>query len=288
MQPVLDFRCRPPFQPFTSDWIFDLEDRPGNDGLKSKYARMNMTLPASLLETSMSLFLEEQAACNIVRSVVPLRVLPTQKNEDLVSLLQGYPERFIGLAGVQPALDGVDASLSAMERYIVQGPCRGVYMEPGLDPVPWLVDDETWFPLYDFCQQENIPVCLLFGGVFHRQDAPDYSFYFPMRVETIARAFPRLRIALSHAAWPWTTAACALAINYKNVFLSSDGFMIDHPGAQDYIVAANYRLQDKIIFGSLYPAAPMPYAVQRYSEVLRPEVLSKVFFQNAVTFLGSV
>ena len=56
-------------------------------------------------------------------------------------------------------------------------------------------------------------------------------------------------------------------------------------GWQDYVTAANYRLQDKILFGSLYPSVPVEFAVKRYTALLRPEVREKIFYRNAVSFL---
>lgn len=285
MQRIIDFRCRPPFGSFTRDWIFGLEDRPGNPGLRTKFSRMGMELPASLLHLSMEAFFQENEACGIAHSVVPLRRLPTLGNDDLASLLRTWPGRFSGFAGLQPAEDGIPACLETIRDCVLNGPCTGVYMEPGLDPRPWMVDDEHFFPIYEQCQEQDVPLCLLYGGVFHRSDAPDYGIYSPSRIERIARTFPRLRIVLSHACWPFTAHACAVALNWENVWLSPDGFMIDHPGAQDYVVAANYRLQDKIIFGSLYPSVPVQYAVERYKALLKPEVWDKVFFRNALAFL---
>lgn len=286
MQTIIDFRCRPPFGRFVQDWIFRLDDAPGNPGLKSKFSRMGMEMPASLLKRSMTDFFRENEQCGITHSVVPLRLLPTQNNDDLAELLRAWPGRFTGFAGIQPLEHGIAASLENIRHFVADGPCAGVYMEPGLDPVPWMVDEERFFPIYELCQEQNIPLCLLFGGVFHRSSPPDYSLYSPVRIEHVARAFPRLRMALSHACWPWTAHACAVALNWENVWLSPDGFMIDHPGSQDYIVAANYRLQDKMIFGSLYPGVPTGYAVQRYKDMLRPEVRDRIFRKNAMNFLG--
>lgn len=287
MQKIIDFRCRPPFAKFVHDWIFQLEDTPGNPGLKNKFLRMGMELPTSLLNHSMQDFFRENEACGIVHSIVPLRVLPSQNNEDLTELLNTWPELFTGFAGIQPLEQGIAASLDTIHRFVVNGRCTGVYMEPGLDPHPWEADDERFFPIYALCEEKNIPLCLLFGGVFHRKSPPEYNLYSPARIEHIAHTFPRLRIALSHACWPWTAHACAVALNWENIWLSPDGFMIDHPGAQDYVVAANYRLQDKICFGSLYPSVPVGYAVERYKAMLRPEVWDKIFRQNAMTFLAN-
>lgn len=283
---IIDFRCRPPFGNLVRDWIFTLEDKPGNPGLATKYANMAMKLPESLIAKSMQVFLGECKAANISQSVVPLRKLPTQNNEDLVLLLESFPGQFMGFAGVQPVEDGINGSMDQIERYAVNGPCTGVYMEPGLDPHPWRVDDETSvYPVYEFCEAHDLPVCLLYGGVFHRKNPPEYDFYNPARIERIANKFPKLRILLSHACWPFTAHACAVALNLENVWLSPDGFMIDHPGSADYVTGANYRLQNKIIFGSLYPSMPVEFAVKKYKELLRPEVWHKIFYENAKNFL---
>lgn len=282
---IIDFRCRPPFGNLARDWIFSLEDKPGNPGLATKYAHMNMELPNSLVLKSMDVFLGECKTAHISQSVVPLRKLPTQSNDDLVKLIEAFPQKFMGFAGLQPVEEGIAFTLSQIKQYAVDGPCVGVYMEPGLDPKPWYVDDKNIFPIYEFCETHDLPVCLLYGGIFHKKNPPCYAIYDPARIEIIAQSFPRLRILLSHACWPFTTLACALALNYENIWLSPDGFMIDHPGSNDYVVAANYRLQNKIIFGSLYPSMPVEFAVTKYKNLLRPEVWNEVFYENAVNFI---
>lgn len=284
-QRIIDFRCRPPFKRFLTDWMFNLDDVPGHQGLKTKFRKLEVEMPASIEQKSMNRFFEEMDMVNIEKAVVPVRNLPTLNNNDLLELIQTYPDKFIGFAGAQPLKDGIFETLKIIDKFIIQGPCEGLFMEPGLDPVPWNVDDEKYFPIYEKCEQEQIPICLLFGGVFHRLDAPDYSIYLPMRIEHIAKVFPKLRMALTHAAWPWTTAACAVALNYENVFLSPDGFMIRHPGAIDYVEGANYRLQDKFIFGSLYPGLSMEYAVEAYKKLIRPEVWNQIFYSNAMKFI---
>lgn len=282
---IIDFRCRPPFGPFLKDWIFQIEDVPGNPGLGAKYKKMGMDLLKSLLNASMPDFFAECSACGIDYSVAPVRLSPELGNGAVADLPASFPGKFAGFAGIQPLEMDIPECMEEIEKYVINGPCAGVYMEPGLDPEPWAIDIADMFNIYELCARHNQPVCFLYGGVFHKKNPSSYTYYDPARVERVAKAFPALRIALSHACWPFAAHACAIALNHENVWLSPDGFMINHPASQDYVVAANYRLQDKIIFGSLYPSTPLKYAVAQYKNLLRPEVWQKVFCDNARDYL---
>ena len=72
-----------------------------------------------------------------------------------------------------------------------------------------------------------------------------------------------------------------------NVIISPDTWAMSFaPGATDYIVAANYTLQNQIVFGSSYPAIPLQKAVADYVERLRPEVVDKVLYLNGARLFG--
>lgn len=283
---IIDFRLRPPYGGFLNDWMFDLEDSAGHVGLIASYERKGYRLPASLKQKSMDALLQEMAHSEVTAAAVSVRKLPGLNNDDLEKLLEVYPGKFIGLAGIQPN-NNVENALKEIRRYVIDGMASCVFMEPGIDKDFWYVDDEQFYPIYETCQENDIPICFLFGGIFHRSHVGlDYEIYNPIHIEHILAAFPKLRIALSHAGLPWTTQACMCALNYENLYLSPDFYMQDAPGCQDYIVGANGVIQDKIIFGSCYPAAPIDAVVEGYKKVLKPEVYDKVFYKNALRFLG--
>lgn len=169
---IIDFRCRPPFGNFVKDWIFRLEDQPGNPGLRSKYTRMDMDLPGSLLSHSMADFADEMGKENICLAVVPVRQLPTLGNDDLVELLNTYPASFAGMAGVQPLKDGAERTVAQIATYVLNGPCFGVYMEPGLDPQPWHVDDPLCLPVFEFCEKNNFARVYALWGRFSQKKSP--------------------------------------------------------------------------------------------------------------------
>lgn len=283
---IIDMRSRPPFGRFADQWVFNVNDSEKGMGLARKFANMDIPMPDSILHKSMTHYLSEMDEAGIRKAVVPLRKSPTLDNGDLLELLKAWPDRFIGFVGVRPLTESMDRVLRDIDELIVHGPCHGIIMEPGIDPVPWKMDDERVFPIYEKCESLGIPVNVLLGGVFHRPDAPDSGLYSPLLAEHVAAAFPRLHILLSHAGWPWTVAACAAAINWDNIWLAPDSYLVRHPGAQDYVVGANYRLQDKFVFGSTYPASPMQYTVEQCKSMLRQEVWEKFFCKNAENFLN--
>lgn len=286
---VIDFRVRPPYKRFCHDWMFELEDKKDHKGLISNYRLRGLDLPKSLYnesgKPSIDTFLEEMDSAGITQCAVSVRKLPGLDNEDLKELIDDYPGKFIGLAGLQPNED-MEEALNDIDQYIIHSNATAAFMEPALDAHPWDVDDEKFYPVYEECQSEKIPIVFLFGGIYHkRQKNLDYDIYNPTRIEHLAVEFPKLHIILSHAAFPWTTMACGIALNYDNVFLSPDNYLINLPGGQDYIVAANYALQDKTIYGSCYPGNPLNFGIEQYKQVLREAVWDKIFYQNAKTAL---
>lgn len=141
---------------------------------------------------------------------------------------------------------------------------------PGLDPV------------YDYCQPQNVPVLLSFGG-----RVADPRYYAPELTYDVAVKFRKLTLVLCHGGWPFVTEICKVAMDCPNVILSPDTWAMDFaPGAADYMVAANYMLQDQIVFGSSYPAMPLKAAVNNYLSRLRPEVADKIMYDNGARVFG--
>lgn len=282
---AIDMRSRPPYKKFKDDFVFDLNER----RLAAK--RSGRAVAKSVEALSMDAFLEEKIKAGITKCVVPVR--GSRANEDnpiLVNLLQEYPDDFIGFASLSmPAEMKPEEITDLIKKYVLEGPCTGVNLEPGLDVRPWEVDDEKIFPVYDFCEKYNIPVMLLNGGLFHRNDyMMDYGLYAPMRIEHVAFTFPKLKIICAHGGWPWVELMCAVAINHENVYLSPDCYLMDGVGGKGYVEAANRPdLQDKIMFGSVYPGYSMAYAVDYFIQCgIREDIIDKVLYENAVKVLN--
>ena len=266
---IIDFRVRPPYKSLGEGALWNLERR------KSFAARFGKGISPSIEEKSMDLLIQEMDECGVDKGVVQVRLSIGMKNEDLASLLEEYPDRFIGMIGVTPW--DVETALADIDKYVVNGNATGIIIEHGFCNPPITADDERNFPIYEMCQKLNIPVTLSFGGFL----GPKVDHNAPPMIDTITEAFPDLVLILAHGGWPYVQEMAHTAFNHKNVYLSPDIYAVNVPGSVDYMAAMNYFIPEKMIFGSAYPVIGMKDMVDHYKEYLFPEVYAQIMYENA-------
>ena len=274
---AIDFRLRPPFRSYLNSFMYDM---PALEA--SHKARALGDVSPAACQQSVELLLQEMDAAGIVYGVAPVRLPQNATNDDALALMEAYPGRFLGIPWIDPL--NPDCALAQIDQYCVHGPCRGIIMEPGLytTPVKWFVNNPDVFPVYEKCMKENIPVLFSFGG-----RVSDPRYYAPALMYDVATRFKNLKIVLCHGGWPYVLEICKVAMDCPNVVLSPDTWAMDFaPGGAEYILAANYTLQNQIVFGTSYPAIPLPQAVQNYVNRLRPEVIDKILYGNGARLFG--
>lgn len=272
---IIDGRLRPPFGSIGAGRLFD----PGYaEPLCKKFGR---NYPDSAKEKSMDMVIREMEAENIVCGLTPIRRSQGRgmKNEDFTLLNEQYPGKFVGFAGLDITI-GIQETLNEIEQYVINGNFVGVNFEPGLDPIPWRFDKEDYFPIYEKCEKENIPVYVTWGGLCATPEV-----YEPQIIENVVKVFPKLRMFLGHAGFPRSAEHCVLAINHPNIYLGIDLYIINSPAAQDFIVAGNYACKNQICFGSAYPLNPLSEAVNIYKKSFCEDVWENIFYRNTSAFL---
>lgn len=272
----IDFRVRPPIPSYkTAEFYTNIAD------VSQRAARFGAEISPCAISFSMDDVLKEMDECGVEQAVIPIRKGCGGNNDDLLFLQKNWSSRFIGLAGIAPLM-GLDKAFEELEKYVVNGPCKGIALEPAFDPEPWFADDERVFPLYEKCQTEKIPIVFTFGGIF----TPGLKHYLPLAMDKVAGLFPQLNIALSHGGWPFVTEFCQLAFNRGNIYLAPDMYMLNAPGSSDYIAAANGILYDKMIFASAAPIISIRDAKQHYQNCgVKEKFLPYLMEQNARRFL---
>ncbi|HSB81580.1 MAG TPA: amidohydrolase family protein, partial [Candidatus Methylomirabilis sp.] len=138
------------------------------------------------------------------------------------------------------------------------------------------------YPIYARCADRGLAVILTLSLM----TGPDVSYCLPVDVDQVAHDFPTLKLVIAHACWPWVQPMVGVAFRRTNVYLSPDIYAINLPGRDDFTLAARTYLQDRFLFASGYPFAPVGGAVQAYRAMgFLGEIADKIFRRNAAALL---
>ena len=273
---VIDMRCRPAYLhdffgatpdsagAATARW---LNRRVGTHGNDEHFARSRT--PQG--------FLDEVREAGLSRAVVVGRHTPSQHlpNDLIHSIIRDHDE-LLGIASIDPALQGIEGALAEIDRAISGLGLVGIDLEPGFGEPARHPDDTLYWPIYEHLQARGIPLFLMSGPT-----TPDPAFNNPDHLAKVAQAFPQLAIVCYHGYWPNVQQALGVAFRYPNIYLVPDMYLFQ-PGGDAYVQAANGFLADQLLFGSSYPFRPIRQSID---DVLRlgfnASVLDNVLYGNA-------
>lgn len=284
---VIDLRVQPPFRSFLDLHFF--RERPvDEDPVSGNPFAIGRGPNPSFEARSMELFLDELRASGVTRAgIVGQRAAArfgSADNADLQELLDAHPDLFVGFAGIDPRDEDALEQLTTA----VAGPgCLGIALVTGWSDPPCRDDDEVLWPLYGACQDLGAAVVATSSHFI----GPDMSYAMPVHLARVAAAFPRLKLIVGHASWPWTTQAVALAMRHTNVYLMPEFYLyLPHmPGARDYVDAVNGFLRHRVLFSSCYPSRTVAEALDGIEQLpLLPEARQALLHDNAARLLSEL
>lgn len=127
---IIDFRVRPPFEPYSNCNLFPK----GYTPMPKMVGKLRSSFSRAALEFSMELCLQEAEEAGIDKLVVPCRRVLGNGNPELKKLIEKYPRQIIGMAGIEA--NNLKAAVKDIEEYVLNGPCKGIILEPGQDSWP--------------------------------------------------------------------------------------------------------------------------------------------------------
>ena len=166
-----------------------------------------------------------------------------------------YPDRFVGFAYVDPRLPDCMDRLRHAHRDLG---LRGVKFGPIYNGVA--LNDPRLDPVYAYCQTHDLPMTLHMGTTFARNAPVDLGR--PIHVEPVALRYPDLTLVMAHMGHPWHEEAIIVARKQPRVFCEVSA--IHYRPWQYYntlICAQEYRVTDKIYFGTDFPFARLDESV---------------------------
>ncbi|MBB3105026.1 amidohydrolase family protein [Azomonas macrocytogenes] len=278
---VIDMRCRPAY---LHDFFGATPGSPEHATARWLNRRVGTRGPDAHFERSLTAegFLAEVREAGLSKAVVVGRHTPSQHlpNDFIHEIVQGHDE-LLGIAGVDPALQGIDAALAEVDRAIDRLGLAGIDLEPGFGEPARHPDDALYFPLYEHLAQRGIPLFLMSGPT-----TPDPAFNDPGRLAKIARDFPQLRIVCYHGYWPNVQQLLGVAFRYENILAVPDMYLF-LPGSEAFVQAANGFLSDQLLFGSSYPFRPIHQSIADFLGLgFHESVIDKLLYGNAARLFG--
>jgi predicted TIM-barrel fold metal-dependent hydrolase len=174
-------------------------------------------------------------------------------NEKVAALVRQCPDRFIGMAAVDPH-KGMQG-LRELEFAVKDLGMKGVCLEPWLHKIH--SNDKLYYPIYAKCVELDVPVWIHTSVNFVPQLTIDFGR--PIYLDEAAGHFPELTIVAGHGGWPWVNELMAVLWRHDNVFADIGAIRpryIGTPGSgwETLLRYGDTILQDKIVFSTAWPA----------------------------------
>jgi len=215
---------------------------------------------------------------------------PIVSNDEIRTLVDCEPDRFIGIASVDPLAPG---AADELERAFTDLDLKGLHLHLGRSHI-W-PNDERLQPLFDICQAYNRPIIFNAGMSWEPGSLAKYGR--PIEYEELAATRPRLRICLSRFGWPWAEECAMLMVKYPNVYTDTGILYFD--SAREFFdrlfkheVALTWvdrSLRHQVMFGSNNPRFEQIRMAQALDGLgLRESTVELIKGGNAIDFLGGL
>ncbi len=199
--------------------------------------------------------------------------------ERVARICAKYPNRFSGLAGVDPSR-GI-GQLKDLDYAVSELGFVGAHLYPhwfGLAP-----NHAKYYPVYARCAELDIPIMMQIGhNLVYSRERRLPSVGRPITLDQVAIDFPELKLIGIHIGVPWTEEAISMAWKHENVYLGGDAYAPKHWPKQ-FVHYANSYGSHKVLFGTDWPVIDPERAVREVAELgMRPESHRRLMRENAL------
>jgi hypothetical protein len=234
------------------------------------------------------------------RGFIPPWKVPVEKVKEIID---SYPDRFHGLAGVDPTKG--NEGLREIEYAVEELGFVGAHVYPHWWKLP--PNHKKYYPIYAKCVELDISIEMQVG--FASQSYLP-SVARPILLDEVAADFPDLRIIGLHTGWPWVDEMIAMMMKHENVYTTTSGhypltdwenaayeeyawpaldpklvnFINKGRGGTDIINGGrkSWRGADKVLMGTDFPIWDCRIFVEEMKGIMNEEAFWKVCRDNAV------
>jgi len=279
---VIDFRVRPPL-------IESYVETPELSHYRELYQRSSV-LENFNFARGWDALLEEMDEAGVRKAILVAEDFQETlgkkvPNELIAAGVQKYPDRFLGLASVDPH-KGKKAVMELVHAVKDLG-MVGLTLWPCFQQI--YSNDKKYYRLYEKCSELGIFVVIHTSVNFSSVSKLDLGR--PIYLDEVAIDFPDLPIVASHAGWPWVLEMIAVAWRHPNVYLEISAmrpkYMTrEHSGWGPLLNYGDTILQDRVLFATSWPLLPMKRTIEEVRAFpLKEPVKEKWLYGNAARLL---
>jgi len=208
----------------------------------------------------------------------------TLRNDQIASIASKSKGMLVPFAGVDP--NAGKSSVTELRRAVKKLEMRGLKVHSSANSV-YLNDRKLMYPIYEFCQEEEIPI-LFHTGTTGLGDC-EIKYSKTELLDEVCQSFPDLKVIMAHFGWPWPEVAMAIALRNPNVFVDVSGWRPKYI-PQSVLPYLNGTLQDRFLFGTDYPMLRHKEWLNDFkanlAPRLKPGVAEKLLSGNAKRLLA--
>ena len=199
--------------------------------------------------------------------------------ERVADLCEKFPDRFSGLAGIDPTR--ISKGVKLLESGVKNYGFVGAHLYPHwFEMAP---DHAKYYPFYYKCCELDIPIMMQIGHCLdYNRDRVLPSVGKPHTLDRVAIDFPELKLIGIHLGWPWSEEMIAMAYKHANIYMCADAYGPKH-WPKEYVHFLNSFGVDKCMFGTDWPVVDFSRARREIDEFgLKDETVKKFFRNNAI------
>ena len=198
--------------------------------------------------------------------------------EKVAAWCRKYPDRFSGLAGVDPyrGMQGLRDLMHAVNELGFVG----AHLYPHwfkLAP-----NEALYYPYYAKCCELDVPIMMQVGqNLIYQKDVRLPSVARPILLDQVAIDFPELKLLGIHVGVPWTDEMIAMAWKHENVYIGIDAYAPKYL-PKPLLHYMNSYGAHKVMFGTDWPVIDPERAVaEMHAHELRPEPMRLIMRDTA-------
>jgi predicted TIM-barrel fold metal-dependent hydrolase len=196
--------------------------------------------------------------------------------ELVAKAVEQYPDRFYGLAGVDPT-EGMDG-VRKLEHAVKDLGFVGAHSYPHWFELP--PNHRRYYPFYAKCVELGVPIQLQVGqSMIYAADYPRRSVGRPITLDDVACDFPELILIGIHVGIPWTEEMISMAWKHPNVYIGSDAHSPKY-WPQSFVHYIKTYGQDKVLFGTDFPVLDFERTRTEIEALDLPEQSKRKFLRD--------